>query len=369
MKASAMRGIFTVQLLLLLGLTVSVLAQERGWEEDWNNTLRAAKKEGKVVMAGPPNTVVRRELPAAFTKKFGITVEYLGARGSQTAAKVMMERRAGLYAVDAVVSGVNTARFLYQGKALDSVRAAFILPEVLNPSNWKVGKLWFIDTEEKYILRLLSYKSGVLYINTSLVKPGDLESMKDLLDPKWKGKISVFDPTVRGGGTGTAAMLLRQFGEDFVKRLYVDQKPVISRSTRQISEWLARGTYPISLNGSTSRVKRMQADGLPVKVIYDLPDVPGEITTGTGTLLLLDRAPHPNAARVFVNWMASREGLEVYARAYGHSTTRNDIDETSFLHAEEIPRPGVNYFDSDSPASLAEEEKAKSFMKRLLQSR
>ena len=85
--------------------------------------------------------------------------------------------------------------------------------------------------------------------------------------------------------------------------------------------------------------------------------------------LLLDRAPHPNAARVFVNWMASREGLEVYARAYGHSTTRNDIDETSFLTAEEIPRPGVNYFDSDSPASLAEEEKAKSFMKRLLQSR
>lgn len=56
-------------------------------------------------------------------------------------------------------------------------------------------------------------------------------------------------------------------------------------------------------------------------------------------------APHPNASRIFVNWMASREGNEIYGRALKMVPARTDIDAESFMPSEVIPRPGVNYFD------------------------
>ena len=347
--------------------TAPAWGQEKGWEKEWNEILAAAKKEGKVVVAGRPNSVVRRELPHAFRARFGIPLEYIGRRSSGTVSKVMMERRSGLYTVDAFFGGTNTTFILYQGKALDSVREVLILPDALNPSRWKKGKVWFIDPEDKYILRLLYYKSAVLFINTRYVKPEEIKSARDLLSPKWKGKISAFDPTVRG--SGTAMMFLHQLGEEFVKRLYVDQRPIISRKTRQLSDWLGRGTYPISLDGSTATVKQMQAEGIPVMNIWNVSDLPGRTTAGTGVVVLVNRAPHPNAARVFVNWIASKEGLEVYARAYGHATTRNDIDEASFLPVEEIPRPGVKYLDVEQRINVVEKERVRSFMKRLLESR
>ena len=60
--------------------------------------------------------------------------------------------------------------------------------------------------------------------------------------------------------------------------------------------------------------------------------------------MIADRAPHPNAAQVFVNWITSREALETYSRGYKAVTLRKDVDET-FLPREGIPRAGANYFD------------------------
>jgi len=91
----------------------------------------------------------------------------------------------------------------------------------------------------------------------------------------------------------------------------------------------------------------MQKEGFPVVAVFNLAEVPGRLSSAHGHVALVNRAPHPNAAKVFVNWIASKEGLEVYARAKLASPTRNDIDE-SFLPAEYIPRPGVSYFDNDA---------------------
>ena len=108
-----------------------------------------------------------------------------------------------------------------------------------------------------------------------------------------------------------------------------------------------QGTYPISLEADDEQVERMKEEGFPVKIIYDLPGQPGAITSAVGQVGVMNKAPHPNAARVFVNWLASREGVETFSRARLHATTRNDVDE-SFLRSEQIPRPGVNYFDASS---------------------
>nr|MBA2690084.1 hypothetical protein [Burkholderiales bacterium] len=85
---------------------------------------------------------------------------------------------------------------------------------------------------------------------------------------------------------------------------------------------------------------------------------------------LLSHAPHPNAARVFINWIASKEGNELFARALNMVPARNDIDELSFLSPEVIPRPGVDYFDRyDWEFTVTTKEQVRLRMKELLQAR
>lgn len=332
--------------LLTAGLVASAWGQEKGWEKEWSQTLAAAKKEGKVVVMGSADPVVRRELPAKFRERFGVDIEYLGGRGADNTRRLRMEHQARTYTVDAVFAGLsNLGGELYVEKLLDPLRPLLILPEVVDPSKWKRGKLWFADPEDSYILRLYSYISAAgVYVNTQHVKPEEFRSVRELLNPKWKGKISVYDPTVSGTGSMDAARYLTEFGEEFVKRLYVDQKPVVSRDKRQLADWLGRGTYPISLGVETEAVINMKKQGLPVAVLA-VPDAPATLSAGNGMLGLVTRAPHPNAARLFVNWITSKEGLELLARARNKPQTRADIDE-SYALPWEIPQPGVNYFDS-----------------------
>src|SRR5581483_2213239 len=205
------------------------------------------KREGKVVVLGPADPQVRQELPAAFKARFGITLEYLGGRSSESTARLRSERNAGVYTADAILGGIQTmATILHREKMLDPVKPVLILSEVLDGSKWKKGKLWFMDPEQQYVLRLFNTASPPFYVNTNVVKPGDLRSAHDLLNPKWKGRMAAQDPTVPGPGSNQAARFYLRFGEEFVKQLYIDQKIVFSRDRRQLTDWVMRGTYPIT---------------------------------------------------------------------------------------------------------------------------
>jgi iron(III) transport system substrate-binding protein len=308
-------------------------------------------------------------MPAAFKQRFGITMEYLGGRSAETATRLRAERQAGVQTMDIMVAGIQTmATILHREKMLDPLKPALILPEVVDGSKWKKGKLWFSDPEDQYILRLSNTVTVTFHVNTDVVKPGSLRSVQDLLDPKWKGKISLQDPTIPGSGSNQAAHLYVQFGEDFVRRLYVDQKPMISRDTRQLTDGLARGSYPITLGAEDAQVEDLRKEGMAISALT-LADLPGEISAGFGQVALLNGAPHPNAAKVFVNWLASKEGSEVYARAMGVAPTRNDIDE-SFLPSHVIPQPGVKYFDTyDWEFTVTTKEDVRLKMKELLRVR
>lgn len=329
-----------------------------------------AKSEGKVVVIGPAHQDVRRLLPAAFKKRFGIEMVYMGGRGSAAAARIQSERSAGLYTTDVALAGIQTlARTMYPSGMLDPLKPLLVVDDVLDGSKWIKGEPWFIDPKKSYALRLFSYVGEMFTINTKFVQPGDFKTAKELLlNPKWKGKIVAHDPRRSGTGSNVATQYyLKLGGEDFLQKFYVGQKPKFSRNERQITDWLLRGTYPIVIGGDFAEVEKMRKEGLPVQSIYKMPDLQPMISGGNGNIVVFNKRPHPKAAKLLVNWLASKEGAEVYARASKRATTRLDVDEKAFLPIQMIPKKGEDYFDAyDWEFSVKTKGKVRRMLKKML---
>jgi iron(III) transport system substrate-binding protein len=361
-----------MKLFALLALTAflpaAAFAQNAGWKDSWEDTLAAARQEGKVVISGPPMPALRQALPQAFKARYGIELEYVAARGAtDAAARLRAERQAGIYSIDVIFGGIQgMALVFHREKMLQPLKPALQLPEVVDGKYWRKGKLWFADPEEQYILRFANTVTTMFHINTSQVKTGEIRSVKDLLHPKWQGKIALQDPTVSGSGSNQAAHLFVQHGEDFIRQLYVEQKPFISRDTRQITDGLARGAYAIALGAEDGKIETLRKEGVPVEILDNLTDLYGEISSGVAQYAIMDNAPHPNATKVFVNWIASKEGSEVFTRAVGVVPARNDID-VSHLPPEIIPKDGVQYFDTyDWDFTVTQKEKIRARIKEIL---
>jgi iron(III) transport system substrate-binding protein len=165
---------------------------------------------------------------------------------------------------------------------------------------------------------------------------------------------------VPGTGLNTATWLRLTFGDDFVKQLYVDQKAYVPADVRQWADGLARGAYPIAVGISYRDFEGFKRDGFPLEAVPHFPEAPGVTTGAFGVMVLLDNAPHPNAAKLFVNWMAMREGQETWCRGEVSPAVRLDLDN-SWVAPHNVPRPGVTYLDgyewsfvnSEIPTSIA----------------
>jgi iron(III) transport system substrate-binding protein len=234
---------------------------------------------------------------------------------------------------------------IYPDKMLDPIPPVLVSPEATDASKWLIGRPWFMDPENQYLLRLANYVSSAITVNTEYVKPGEIKTYRDLLDPRYRGKISVWDPIRPGSGWNTANYLIYALGDDFVRGLYQGQDVGVSTDGRQLSDWLARGRYPISLGAGPDEIERLKTDGFTIDAIVDLPDAPGYVTAGFGLAALVNRAPHPNAAKLFMNWLAMKEGSEVFNRAQVLVSTRADVDNF-WAPPYIIPRKGVDYFDT-----------------------
>ena len=342
-KSACFEAVFVLGF-VVVGIS-HVRAQTKANDKEWPAVIEAAKKEGKVVVAGSPDPVMRNEIIPKFTARFGIPVEFVAGRSSQIVSRVETERASGIFSIDVFLAGPDTsANELYNDKMIDPLRPLLIMPEVADGAKWKTGKVWFADPQEQFIVRAFSSVATLLFINTDHVKPDELRSMKDLLNPKWRGKISTEDPTTTGAGSNKAARFYLQVGEEFVKNLYIDQKSVRTRERRQMTDWLARGTQPICLDCREDDVRPLLKDGFKVLEIFDINGAAPTINGSPWMLSLANKAPHPKAAQVFANWILSKEGLETYAKGYGSVTLRTDVDE-SFLNPGNVPKKGVKYFD------------------------
>src|SRR5215471_9875442 len=148
---------FGIIFLLCFLFPAALVAQEARSDKKWNEVLQAAQKEGKVVVAGSPDPVMRDEIIPKFKSRFGITVDLIAGRSSDIGARVRTERQAGIFSIDVYLSGLRSmTAIMYPEKMLDPLRPALMLPEVVNPSKWKRGGLWFSDPDDKYVLRVFN---------------------------------------------------------------------------------------------------------------------------------------------------------------------------------------------------------------------
>ena len=312
----------------LLLVAIQLLSPIDGWcawQDDWAALQKAAKQEGKLVLIGPTGTDRRDSLVLPFQQKFGVAVEYLPDPASAIPTRVTTERQAGRYLLDVVIAGA-LEDILLPLKVLEPLEPFFILPEITNAKNWRGGAIEYLDPG-RTILVMTPFLRGVLFVNARMVESNTFKSYKDLLDPKWSGKIVIDDPRKPGPGQATFSFfcLHPELGLDYVRAL-VNQKPVILKDYAQEIDSIGREKYPIGVGLSDSLAEQRGKQGIPIAIVDPRQLREGaDVNPAAGAIGVFNRAPHPNAAKLYINWLLSKEGQTSFARAAGYISSRLDV--------------------------------------------
>lgn len=296
---------------------------------EWESFVKAAGSEGQVTVYA---TNGFEPVFDGFQKRFpAVKLSPVIGRGNQLAQKVLAERRAGKYLADVYLGGIGTPySMFYRGGLLDPIEPLFTLAENLDRSKWFQGKFHYADDDGKYIFVFeMALRSDVVY-STQLVRPEEITSYWNFVEPKWKGKIAAIDPHVTGVATSSSLSFLYyhpELGPEFLRKLFSQMELTLSRDPRQLLDWLAVGKFALAFFASDADLAVKQ--GLPVGRF--LPTAFKEGVYGRpqrGTVAIFQRAPHPNAALVFINWLLSREGQSVFQKAFAEDfslSAREDV--------------------------------------------
>jgi iron(III) transport system substrate-binding protein len=293
-------------------------------QQDLEKTVAGAKREGKVVISIPASAELRKQLEDGFRKRFDLDVEVFTARGSAAVRKMADEFKAGVRYFDLHIGGSSSAvSGLLDEAILDPVENWLALTEVKDPKQWWGGHLW-VDQSKKFIYSSLAYLSETIWYNTDLIKTSEIRSYDDLLNPKWKGKIGLLDPRTPGAGDSNWSFMWETKGEEFLKKLAAHDL-VLGRDQRLLAENLAKGKVAIMIGLTYYSYLPFVKASLPIKPLPALKE--GTYATGgSGNLAIIRNPPHPNATRLFVNWVLGREGQDLVSRALGQGTRRLDVD-------------------------------------------
>jgi len=311
-------------LLIVIALLLASNALAAEAPEDWKKIVEAAKKESKVVAGGPPTAVLRKQYKDTFENRFGLELELISAPGPQNAGKAMAEFKAGVRYFDVLHGGSGTLEPLKNENMLAPFSEYMILTEVKDPRQWWGGHMWEDVKTNRFIYSFSADFSVPPFYNSDLVKPGEINSYDDLLSPKWKGKIGMFEPRIPSAGQGLWGYLMRAKGKEFLQRL-ADQNLFIHRDGQQLAVGLAKGTLAVALGLAQRFVDPYIKGGLPIKVLNSIKEGMGG-SNGFGTVAVMKNTPHPNATKVYINWLLGKEGQDLYGRALTQGSRRFDVD-------------------------------------------
>ena len=343
--------------LLVLIVRPNVAAQvNTSRQQEWEQTVRAAEKEGQVTVSiGGYGAIIDS---GVFQKAFPkIKITSITGAGTDLTARIAAERRAGKYLVDVYNGGGNSLfQILYLGKMLDPIKPALLLPEVADPTKWWEGKQKYADKEGQYILVYegnVAAGAGAGY-NTQLLDPREYRSYWDFLNPKLKGKIMSTDiRKLRGAGIPWQFLYYYpDLGPKFLRRLFGEMDVTMVADLRQAVDWLGTGKFALCLPVQGGTIFKAKNQGLPVDQFESYHFKEGvNLSSAFGSLALLNRAPHPNAAKVFINWLLSREGQTLFQKLISvpgdaRNSRRIDVPK-DHIPPDEQRRDRMPYFDTD----------------------
>jgi iron(III) transport system substrate-binding protein len=336
--------------------------------KEWAEIVRAAEMEKQVNIAGPPGEAFRAAMLDGFKKVYPkINVEILGGSGRDKVARILRERQAGVYEWDIYISGPTSALAAFKPVgAFDPFRPLLVLPEVKDDKNW-IGGLdaGWADVEKKLYYTFAGSLAGDnIHVNWDVIPAGQIKSPQDLLDPKWAGKIVMQDPRVEGKGLNDALVLSLAYGENFIKRLLREQKIVFTGDRRQLVEWVVRGRYPIAvgLNEYFLTIFQEKGVGKNVSTVVD-PKTAVYWSSGSSGIGIFNRAPHPTAAKVYVNWLLSRAAQIDWIKT-GTNSRRVDVppfDPSSAL------KPGQTYRNTQAEDMIPQRQRIEQLAKETIQ--
>lgn len=292
---------FFFPLLLGLAVAVGVAAADR------ESLIEGAKKEGSLVFYTSMTADQAQKVLAAFKTRYPfIQPQIFRAVGERLLTKIMTEVQAGRYEFDAVQSAESQAYFLKKKHLL----LKYVSPEVKN-----IQKPFF--DPEGYWAAVYIMPNVIAY-NTLMVKRNDVpKGDDDLLDPKWKGKIAM-DHTKPEWFAWKLKRMGKEKGLVYMKKLGAQEFRLYA-GLSLITNLLAAGEFPLVLNTYLHNAEEIKRKGGPVDWI-----APDPVFTKFQPLGIGARASHPNAAKLFTDFMFSEEGQKIIA-SFGRVPTRRGV--------------------------------------------
>jgi iron(III) transport system substrate-binding protein len=303
----------TFRIGLLASLCAFAVAGSAAAQETTPAMVAAAVKEGKVVWYTSVDVKVAEAVAKAFRAEYpGIDVDVERSGSERVLPRINQEYQSGIKNVD-VVNSSDASHFIFwkQQKWL----AAHVPPDVKRfPAQFK-------DPDGYYAVWRATL--SVMGYNTNLVDAKDAPTgYMDLLDPKWKGKLAKSHPGYSGTSlTGTYA-ITKVLGWDYLEKL-AKQQVLQLQSTTATPKSIASGERPVMVDGNEYNMFIEIAAKSPVRIIYPKEGTP---FVSAPTAIFAD-APHPNAARVFQNFLYTAKTQQLTVDLGGTRSVHPDVKD------------------------------------------
>ena len=279
--------------------------------------IEAAKKEGKVAFYTAMDLEFAQRLGKAFEAKYGIPARVERSGAERIFQRIGQEQSANINACD-VVNTSDAAHCIFW------IRNGWLAPYLPEEVAKHYDKLYYDPNGLHVTTRVLV--SPIAY-NTNLVKKEDApKSFADLLDPKWAGKMVKAHPSYSGTIMNSTYQTVQVLGWDYFEQL-AKQRVMQLQSATDTPKKIQLGERAVMVDGAGYFIIRFKEAGDPVEIVYPTEGTP----VATSPSAIMKNAPNPNAAKLFQNWMHSREAQQFlvdWARQYSP-------------HNQTVEKPGV----------------------------
>lgn len=316
---------------------LSATADAQSWQEDWAATVAKAKGQPLVVVHAEGGAF--GQVLAAFAQKFGVDVQATIGRPSSILARMQTEQKNQQFVWDIWMGGTsNMVNAAAPAGMLEPMEKYFILPEVMEASNWRHPDFIFGDSG-RTAFAFVSKLEFFVTRNTKVLPEVKVESWDDLLNPKLKGKISIRDASVPNATIFALATAYGAKGPDFMRKFFKEQDVKVFENPQQLDASIIRGGQAVAFGMLEETLDRCRTDG-GCKDIELIRPFGASISTG---MSVPKNPPHPDAAKLWVNWLLSREGQQAWVDAWAKFNTQGAVS----MRKDVPPAPGHEQFLPD----------------------